>query len=247
MGYEVRGASGAARALELLAEAPARRGPLRRAHARHGRAHAAQISRERFPLMKIVLMTAFGSVDDAVEAMRAGAYTYVTKPFKVDEIAAVLRNAAREVALGREVEGLQAAVRGRWSADALLGSSPAMAAVRHALREAAQVTATVLVTGKSGTGKELAARAIHFEGPRAAGPFVPVNCARDPRVALRVDALRASPGSLHRRREPDRPRRAVVGRHALPRRGGGDPALAAAEAPARPAGLGAHAARRATA
>jgi DNA-binding NtrC family response regulator len=119
-------------------------------------------------------------VDDAVEAMRAGAYTYVTKPFKVDEIAGVLRNAAREVALGREVEGLRKAVRSRWSADALLGASPVMAGVRQALREAAQVTATVLITGKSGTGKELAARAIHFEGPRAAGPFVPVNCAAIP-------------------------------------------------------------------
>ena len=180
MGYGVRGASGAGRALELLAEAPSDvvlsdvRMP-----GMDGRT-LLQISRERFPSVKVVLMTAFGSVDDAVEAMRAGAYTYVTKPFKVDEIAAVLRNAAREVALGREVEGLRRAVRGRWSADALLGSSAAMAAVRHALREAAQVTATVLVTGRSGTGKELAARAIHFEGPRAAGPFVPVNCAAIP-------------------------------------------------------------------
>jgi len=180
MGYAVRTASGAARALELLAEAASDvvlsdvRMP-----GMDGRT-LLQIARERFPDTKIVLMTAFGSVDDAVEAMRAGAYTYVTKPFKVDEIAGVLRNAAREVALGREVEGLRRAVRGRWSADALLGGSPAMSAVRQALREAARVTATVLITGRSGTGKELAARAIHFEGPRAAGPFVPVNCAAIP-------------------------------------------------------------------
>ncbi len=180
MGYAVRTAGGAARALELLAEEPSDvvlsdvRMP-----GMDGRT-LLQIARERFPDTKVVLMTAFGSVDDAVDAMRAGAYTYVTKPFKVDEIAGVLRNAAREVALGREVEGLRRAVRGRWSADALLGGSPAMAAVRQALREAAQVTSTVLITGKSGTGKELAARAIHFEGPRAAGPFVPVNCAAIP-------------------------------------------------------------------
>jgi DNA-binding NtrC family response regulator len=180
MGYGVRGAGGAVRALELLEQAPADvvlsdvRMP-----GMDGRTLLAVV-RERFPSVKVVLMTAFGSVDDAVEAMRAGAYTYVTKPFKVDEIAAVLRNAAREVALGREVEGLRRAVRGRWSADALLGGSPRMAAVRQAIREAAQVAATVLVTGKSGTGKELAARAIHFEGPRAAGPFVPVNCAAIP-------------------------------------------------------------------
>jgi two-component system, NtrC family, response regulator AtoC len=180
MGYAVQTAAGAARALELLADAPTDvvlsdvRMP-----GMDGRT-LLQIVRERFPVTKVVLMTAFGSVDDAVEAMRAGAYTYVTKPFKVDEIAGILRNAARELALGREVEGLRRAVRGRWSADALLGASPAMAAVRQGLREAARVTATVLITGKSGTGKELAARAIHFEGPRAAGPFVPVNCAAIP-------------------------------------------------------------------
>ena len=180
MGYQVRTAGGAARALELLAEAPSDvvlsdvRMP-----GMDGRT-LLQIARERYPDVKVVLMTAFGSVDDAVDAMRAGAYTYVTKPFKVEEIAAVLRNAAREVALGREVEGLRRVVRGRWSADALLGGSPAMAAVRQALREAAQVSATVLITGKSGTGKELAARAIHFEGRRAAGPFIPVNCAAIP-------------------------------------------------------------------
>jgi two-component system response regulator AtoC len=180
MGYAVRGAPGAARALEALAAAPADvvlsdvRMP-----GMDGRT-LLQVARERFPGVKVVLMTAFGSVDDAVEAMRAGAYTYVTKPFKVDEIAAVLRNAAREVALGREVDTLRRAVRGRWSADALIGPSAAMARVRDALREAAHVTATVLITGKSGTGKELAARAIHYEGPRAAGPFVPVNCAAIP-------------------------------------------------------------------
>ena len=180
MGYAVRGAGGAAAALQLLEEAGADvvlsdvRMP-----GMDGRT-LLQIARERHPGVKVVLMTAFGSVDDAVEAMRAGAYTYVCKPFKVEEIAAVLRNAAREVALGREVEGLRRAVRDRWSADRLIGNSPLVREVRRAIREAAQVTATVLVTGPSGTGKELAARAIHFEGPRAAGPFVPVNCAAIP-------------------------------------------------------------------
>jgi DNA-binding NtrC family response regulator len=180
LGYAVRGAGGAARALQLLDEAPADvvvsdvRMP-----GMDGRTLLVRI-RERFPATRVVLMTAFGTVDDAVEAMRAGAYTYVTKPFRVDQLAAVLRNAAREVALGREVEGLRRVVRGRWSAEALLGSSPAIAAARQAVREAAQVTATVLVTGRSGTGKELVARAIHYEGPRAAGPFVAVNCAAIP-------------------------------------------------------------------
>ncbi len=180
MGFAVRGARGAAAALQRLEEAPADvvisdvRMP-----GMDGRT-LLQIAGQRFPATKVVLMTAFGSVDDAVDAMRAGAYSYVCKPFKVEEIAAVLRNVAREVSLGREVEGLRRAVRERWSADRLIGNSPRMRAVRQAIRDAAQVTATVLVTGASGTGKELAARAIHFEGPRAAGPFVPVNCAAIP-------------------------------------------------------------------
>jgi len=180
MGYAVRGVRGAGAALGALEEAPADvvlsdvRMP-----GMDGRTLLGLV-RERWPVVKVVLMTAFGSVDDAVEAMRGGAYSYVTKPFRVEEIAAVLRNAAREVALSGEVDGLRKAVKARWSADRLVGQSAGVRAVREAIREAAAVSATVLVTGPSGTGKELAARAIHFEGPRAAGPFVPVNCAAVP-------------------------------------------------------------------
>ncbi len=180
MGYAVRGAGGAAPALRMLDEGPADvvlsdvRMP-----GMDGRA-LLQVLRDRHPSARVVLMTAFGSVDDAVEAMRAGAYTYVVKPFKVEVVAAVLRNVARELELSREVEGLRRAVHGRWSADRLLGNSAAMREVRRAVTEAAQVTATVLLTGPSGTGKEVAARAIHFGGPRAAGEFVAVNCAAIP-------------------------------------------------------------------
>ena len=180
MGYAVRGAPGAAAALQLLEESPADvvlsdvRMP-----GMDGRT-LLQVVRERWPAVRVVLMTAFGSVDDAVEAMRAGAYTYVVKPFKVEVVAAVLRNAAREVSLAREVEGLRREVRGRFSADRLIGTSARMGEVRRLLREAAEVDATVLLVGRSGTGKEVAARAIHAEGRRAGGPFVPVNCAAIP-------------------------------------------------------------------
>jgi two-component system, NtrC family, response regulator AtoC len=180
MGYAVRGAGDAAEALQALEVSNA---DLVLSDVRmpgmDGRTLLAAV-RERHPTSKVVLMTAFGSVDDAVEAMRAGAYSYVCKPFRVEEIAAVLRNAARELALGREVETLRRAVRARWSADRLIGNSPAIRAVREATREAALATAPVIVSGPSGTGKELVARAIHFEGPRAGGPFVAVNCAAIP-------------------------------------------------------------------
>ena len=139
-----------------------------------------QLIRAQYPETKVVLMTAFGTVDDAVEAMKAGAYTYVTKPFKVKEVAAVLRNAAREVSLCQEVVGLRKVVRSQGSAERLIGVSPQMQEVRRILTEAATISAAVLITGRSGTGKELAARAIHFGGSRAAGPFIPVNCAAIP-------------------------------------------------------------------
>jgi DNA-binding NtrC family response regulator len=181
MGYEVRGARGGGQALQLLAEAPVDvilsdvRMP-----GMDGRT-LLQVVRERSPEVKLILMTAFGSVDDAVEAMKEGAYSYLTKPFKIDAVAAVLRNVAREVALGREVASLQRVVRGRWSPDRLIGTSAQMQEVRRALREATEVTAPVLVTGRSGSGKELAARAIHFgTRGRSTGPFVPVNCAAIP-------------------------------------------------------------------
>ncbi len=180
MGHAVRRARGAVEALQLLEQGPADvvlsdvRMP-----GMDGRTFLQEAG-QRFPGVRVVLMTAFGSIDDAVEAMQAGAYSYVTKPFKMELIAAVLRNAAREVALGREMAGLRRAIGGRWSADRLIGTSPPIQEVRRVIREAAAVSATVLVTGASGSGKEMVARAIHYEGPRAPRPFVPVNCAAIP-------------------------------------------------------------------
>ena len=124
IGYAVRPASGAAAALQLL-EAETADVVLSdvRMPGMDGRTLLAEI-RGRHPGTKVVLMTAFGSVDDAVEAMQAGAYSYVVKPFKVETVAAVLRNVAREVELHREVEGLRRAVQGRFSADRLIGEAP---------------------------------------------------------------------------------------------------------------------------
>ncbi len=180
MGYAVRGARGAGELLERLREEPAEiilsdiRMP-----GMDGLT-LLQVVKEKYPGTHVVLMTAFGSVDSAVQAMQAGAYSYVCKPFKVEEIAAVLRNAAREITLGRQVTHLRKAVRGQYSVEQIIGNSAVMQRVRQHVLEAASVMAPVLITGRSGTGKELAARAIHYAGPRAAGPFVPVNCSAVP-------------------------------------------------------------------
>ncbi len=180
MGYAVRAAADAAATLELLRGGPAEVVLSDVRMPGMDGLTLLQVLRQKWPELRVVLMTAFGSVDAAVAAMQAGAYSYVTKPFKVEEVAAVLRNATREVTLTRQLARLDRAVRTCFSVERLIGNSAAMQEVRRQVREAACLSAPVLITGRSGTGKELAARAIHHSGPRSAGPFVPVNCAAIP-------------------------------------------------------------------
>ncbi len=134
-------------------------------------------AREKWPTMPVVMMTAFASVESAVESMRQGAYDYLMKPFGVEQVEALLLRLNERAELVREVKQLRAEVRDRHRARVLLGDSPAMREALTLVSRAAAATTTVLVHGESGTGKELVARALHEQSPRAAGPFVKVNCA----------------------------------------------------------------------
>jgi two-component system response regulator HydG len=125
----------------------------------------------------VILMTAYGSVDSSVRAMKEGAYDYLQKPLDIDELQAKLARALEAARLRRQVQQLSDAVRGKWSAKTWVADSLAMREVVRQTLALAQTTATVLVRGESGTGKELVARALHADGPRADGPFVAVNCA----------------------------------------------------------------------
>ena len=125
----------------------------------------------------VILMTAYGSVDSSVRAMKDGAYDYLQKPLDVDDLQAKLGRALEAARLRKQVEQLSAEVRGGWSAKSWVAESPAMREVVRQTLALAQAHATVLVRGESGTGKELVARALHADGPRAGGPFVAVNCA----------------------------------------------------------------------
>ena len=136
--------------------------------------------RERAPQASTVLMTAYGSIESAVAAMRAGAYDYVTKPFRAEEILKVVTKALEQRQLQREVLRLRREVERRYSFANLIGKSQALQEVFHQIEQVAASRGTVLISGESGTGKELVAKAIHYNSPRANGPFVVIDCAAIP-------------------------------------------------------------------
>ncbi|MBT0664556.1 sigma-54 dependent transcriptional regulator [Geobacter pelophilus] len=132
------------------------------------------------PETAVLLITAYTTAEQAVEAMKLGAYDYIAKPFKVEEIKVLVRNALEKRMLQRENRLLRNEVQERFSFSGLIGKSPKMKAVYSLIEKVAASTATVLILGESGTGKELAARAIHYNGPRKEKRFVAVNCGAIP-------------------------------------------------------------------
>lgn len=140
--------------------------------------------REHWPQTPVVMMTGHGSVGDAVEAMRAGASDYIIKPVSRDELLVVIERALRERDLRVEVEHLRAEVRGRYRFDNLIGTTSAMQRVYDLVSAVAATDALVLLTGPTGTGKELLANAIHYNSPRKDAPFVRLNCAALPEGIL---------------------------------------------------------------
>jgi DNA-binding NtrC family response regulator len=129
-------------------------------------------------------MTAFGSIDSAVEAMRVGAFDYITKPFKRDEVMVVLERAFSQRALEEENRRLRRAVDQTSAFGDLIGRRPAMRELFALIRKIADNRSSVLITGESGTGKELVARTIHFAGARRDQPFLPINCTAIPEGLL---------------------------------------------------------------
>jgi two-component system, NtrC family, response regulator HydG len=141
------------------------------------------------PETEVVLMTAHGTVESAVAAMKDGAYDFITKPLKRQAVVKSVRQAIEKASLVAENRALRARLADLSPGDegGLLGDAPTFRAVLDALRQAAPTSATVLLTGGSGTGKELAARLVHDRSPRAAGPFVPINCAAIPESILEAE------------------------------------------------------------
>lgn len=136
------------------------------------------------PDMKTVVMTAYSSVKDAVEAMKKGVYEYLTKPLDLDELFVILEKAIGEQNLQRENVELKKRVRSAYSFESMVGKSDAMQRVFRTIEKVAKTQSTVLVRGESGTGKELVARAIHYNSPRAAQPLIEISCPSFPESLL---------------------------------------------------------------
>ena len=139
---------------------------------------------QHHPACNTIMMTAFGTVESAVDAMKRGAYDYLMKPIKTDELLVTIEKALREASLRREVAHLRKQVNREYSFDQIFGKSKPMREVFDLIRRVADSQANILITGESGTGKELVAKAIHFNSSRNEAPFLPVNCAAIPEQLL---------------------------------------------------------------
>ncbi len=179
-GYAVRTAVSAEDALRLAAEAPP---DFVLTDVKMPGMNGTELCRElrvRYPQTCVVVMSAYGSIEQALEAVRAGAYDYVSKPFKQDEILFALAKAEEHETLLRENRALRDAARGTLEIPELLGQSQAIQHVFRLIGKVADYRTTVLIQGESGTGKELVARALHKRGSRRDKAFVAINCGAIP-------------------------------------------------------------------
>src|SRR5512137_2671083 len=152
--------------------------------------------RKRRPDLPVIMMTAYGTLQVAVEAMKQGAYDYIGKPFDVDEVLLVVGKALEAQALAREVSQIRRLTEERFDCGGIVGGSPAMQQIFKAIGKVSGTDLTVLLRGESGTGKELIARAVHENSRRKGHPFVPVNCAAIPRELLESELFGHEKGAF---------------------------------------------------
>lgn len=135
---------------------------------------------EKSPETTVIIITAFASHETAIEAMKLGAYDYITKPFKIDEIKLVIKKALDKKGLERENLRLRKELQTKYGFANIIGRSIGISKVFELIKRVSELKVNVLITGESGTGKELVARAVHYSGSRHRGPFIAVNCGAIP-------------------------------------------------------------------
>jgi two-component system response regulator AtoC len=158
-----------------------------------------KLSRDRLGAATVIMMSAYGNIDTAIEAMKSGAYDYISKPFKTDEVYLTLKKAEERESLKAENRLLKERIQkieGDYNFGKMVAKSKAMQSVFQLANKAAQYKTTVLILGDSGTGKELIARGIHYGGMRAAGPLIPVNCGGIPESLLESELFGYKKGAF---------------------------------------------------
>ena len=150
-----------------------------------------------WPEVAVIIMTAFSSISSAVEAMKLGAEDYIGKPFQLDELGITVEKALERRSLRREVKELRAEVRGRYNFSNIVGRSKPMHQLFEVIKRiAARRDASALIIGSTGTGKELVARAIHYNSDRRDAPFVPINCSAIPDTLLESELFGHQKGAF---------------------------------------------------
>ncbi len=152
--------------------------------------------KETYPDLLFMLITAFGTTESAVEAMKMGAYDYITKPFKIDEVRINIANALRSRNLEVENRSLKKELEKEYSFQNLVGNSENMHRIYDLIKRVSETPTNVLVTGESGTGKEMIAKAIHYNGPLKDKPFVTVNCGAIPESLMESEMFGHKKGSF---------------------------------------------------
>jgi two-component system, NtrC family, response regulator PilR len=152
--------------------------------------------KDSYPETVFMMITAFGTTETAVEAMKMGAYDYITKPFKLDEVRLNIANALRSRNLEVENRSLRKELNKEYSFQNIIGNSQAMHLIFDLIKRVSQTPTNVLITGESGTGKEVVAKAIHFNGPLKDRPFVTINCGAIPENLMESEMFGHKKGSF---------------------------------------------------
>ena len=195
-GYQVVTASSVEKATKLIRENDF---DLILTDIRMGRSSGIDVldaARKTLPDTPVVMMTAYASAETAVTAMKKGAYDYISKPFKIEDIQLIVKNALEKRKLEEENRFLKTALNDRFQFSNIIGKSGPIQKIFDLVKKVAQSKATVLITGESGTGKELIAKAIHFNGNRKNYPFVSINCGAMPENLLESELFGYEKGAF---------------------------------------------------